>query len=152
VNIENLTGIVDKFLKEENFTLRNALAYAGLGVSQKSGEINKVVTDIAFNGHPYSDERKERIADALGEMMFYWCILAEYTGYNPDEILQQFVNYYLVKNKQVSQEMQASLLELMKHIKTDVTTRDKLQYIQTHQRQKNQIQTEPLQPDVLDKT
>jgi len=121
MKIENL---VKKFLADEKFTLRNTMVYGGLGLSKTSGGLNDVVTDIAFNGHPYTEERKRQVAEQLGEMMFYWHVLALTCEISPDEIVQQYVNMYLVKNNQLSVELNASILELMKHVKTNVKVSD----------------------------
>ena len=124
MNQMNIESLVKKFLQEEKFTLRNALAYAGLGLSKTGGHIGSVVTDIVFNGHQYNEERKKRVAEDLGEMMFYWHVLASSVDISPDEIIQQFISLYLIKNQQMSQEMQASIVDLLKHVKTDVKGHD----------------------------
>ena len=113
----NIEQLVKKFLAEEQFTLRNALAYAGLGLFKTGGAISKVVTDIAFNAHSYNDERKKQVAEDLGEMMFYWHVLASTVDMAPDVIMQEFVNLYLVKNNVITDEMHISIKELMKHMK-----------------------------------
>jgi len=147
ITIENL---VKKFLEEEKLTLRNALAYAGLGLSKTGGKINGIVTDIAFNGHAYNEERKDQVADLLGEMYFDWLILAGSCGYTPDEIYQRYVHIYLNKEKQAEAEelledlekteAQASALAMVKHIKTrDVRVFDKLQHVKTNEGQHTQV-------------
>lgn len=120
--MKQIEQLVKKFLKEEEFTLRNALAYAGLGLGKTQGALDDIVLDIAFNGNPYNDERKKRVAEHLGEMMFYWQVLASTCDISPEDIEQQFVSEFLTKNKKVisemtTEEVRASILELMEHVK-----------------------------------
>lgn len=114
-----IEDLVEKFLKDEKLPLKNTLAYGGLGLSKSSGAINEIVTDIVFSGHVYSSERKQIVAEQLGEMMFYWHVIASTVDISIEEILDQYVSLYLVKNNQISSELNVSIVELMKHVKVD---------------------------------
>ena len=125
MTIENL---VKRFLEDEKLTLRNSLAYAGLGLSKSSGEINEVVTDIAFNGHAFTDERKDQVSDALGDLMFYVHILAQQCDISLEDIVRRFINYFLIKNnQQVETETTVSLTELMRHAKRKLNKKSQWQ-------------------------
>jgi len=145
----NTRDLAKKFLAEEKLTLRNALAYAALGLSEASGAISGIVTDIAFNGHAYNDERKGQMADLLGKVYFCSHILIGSTGYTPEEIDQRYVKFWLNKEKKMEEileeiETRASARELGKHIKPEIKP-EKLKYAHTDDRQNNKIHTEPVQ-------
>ena len=116
----DMKGLVDKFVKDEKLSTKNALVYSGLGLSKTSGHINSVVSDVAFNGFMYDVERQKRIAEDLGEMLFHWYLAATTVEIPADEIIQQFINQFYLKNNITPEKLQPSILELMKHVKTDV--------------------------------
>jgi len=118
-----LEKIAKQFLEDGKFTLRNALAYAGLGLSKATGDINAITSGVAFNGYPYTSERKGVIEESVGELMFYMQILLDSCGSSFSTALQKYINLFLIKNKQLTKEMSASILELMKHVK-DVNVHD----------------------------
>lgn len=143
--MNNTRDLAKKFLAEEKLTLRHALAYAALGLSEASGAISGIVTDISFNGHAYNDERKGQMADLVGKMNFCAHIIIGSTGFSPEEIDQRYVKYWLNKEKKMEEifeeiETRPSVLELKKHIKPE-----KLKYAHTDDRQNNKIHTEPMQ-------
>ena len=121
--MEELESIVKKFLGEEEFTMRNALAYAGVGLSKTTGAVNEIIGGIGFSDHPYNDDRKSYMAEYLGEMLFYWQVLASTTDFTPDEIIQRYVHSYKVTNNLKIDE-QVNITELMKHLKPGARARE----------------------------
>jgi len=75
------------------------LLQASLGMCAKTGDIAEIVRGIVYNGYPYSDERKKRNKEHLGEMLFYWIMLASTTGANPEEIISEYISSYIQKHK-----------------------------------------------------
>jgi len=116
--MEELKGIVDKFMNEEDFTLRNAFAYAGIGLSKTVGSINGIIGGIGFSGNAYDDERKRFMAEHLGEMLFYWHVLASTTGVAFEDIIAQYIHSYRVTNN-LKVDEQVNITELMKHVKPE---------------------------------
>jgi len=124
----DLFNLVKNFLEEEKLPLRSALSYAALGLSEAVGAISKVVVDINFNKHAYNEERKETVVENLGLLFFCAQILAYTCGVSFDEITRQFINEYLIKNKlELEVESRASMIELMKHIKTKLKMQSQFQ-------------------------
>ena len=112
--------LVYKFLSEEEFTIRNALAYAGVGLSKTTGACNDIIAGVGFSNHPYNDERKKAVAEHLGEMLFYWHVLASTTDVSPSEIVAQYMHSYRTKNNIEHEETKVSITELMRHVKQQV--------------------------------
>ena len=124
----DLFNLVKNFLEDEKLSLRSALAYASQGLAEATGAISKVVTDVNFNKHAYSEERKETVVESLGLLFFCSQILAYTCGVGFDEVTRQFINEWLVKKGlEVEQEARASMMELMKHIKTKLGTKSQFQ-------------------------
>ena len=117
--------LAQKFAREENMPLKSLLAYGGLGVGDAGGRINSIIKGIIFAGHPYSDERKTKMEEALGEMLFDWHLLATTLEVSPKEIAQKFVSMYLVKGNKISEEVHVSILEMMKHLKIEAEELEK---------------------------
>lgn len=124
----DLYNLVKNFLEDEKLTLRNALAYAGQGLSEAAGAINRVVSDVNFKKHAYNEDRKETVVENLGLAFFCAQILAYSCGVDFDEITRQFINEFLIKNNlEMEQESRASMVALMKHIKTKLSTQSQFQ-------------------------
>lgn len=107
------------FIEKEQLTLRNALSYGGIGVSKTSGDVNRVIFDVGFSNHPYSTDRKRHMAEYLGEMLFYWHMLARTCDISPEEISRQYVELYKIKNNMKSTD-RVSFEEMMRHVKPEV--------------------------------
>lgn len=109
--MEQLEDLVQRFLKEEGFSLRNALAYAGLGVSKTAGSANEIIAGVGFVGHQYSPDRQTRMSEILGEMLFYWHVLASTLEIPFPEIIEEYMHSYeairakLQKDKITIQDM-----------------------------------------------
>lgn len=120
--MEHLEDLVGRFLKEEGFSLRNALAYAGLGLSKNTGHINEIIAGIGFGEHQYSPDLQIRMTEHLGEMLFYWHVLASTTSLNFHEIIEEYMHSYeairekLAKEKVTIQDM----MDMRKHVKASV--------------------------------
>jgi NTP pyrophosphatase (non-canonical NTP hydrolase) len=133
--MKNIQNIVYKFMEREEVTLKQALLQASLGLSSKSGEISETVRGVVFNGYPYTEERKKKNAEQLGEMLFYWVMLASTTDVLPEDIISQFIASYLAKNKiKTAEEVEAekerekllsegentvSILSMLKYVKAN---------------------------------
>ena len=124
----DLDTLVKKFLEEEKLTLKNALAYAGQGLSEATGAINRVVNDVNFKKHAYNEDRKETIIEFLGLTFFCSQLLAYSCGVDFEDIKRRFINEYIIKNNlELEQESRASMVALMKHIKTKLSTQSQFQ-------------------------
>lgn len=113
----DMEELAKKFAEEEKMPLKSLLAYGGFGISDAGGKINAITKGVVFAGHPYNDERKIDMEEALGELLFAWHVLATTTDVRPKDIAQKFVNLYLVKGNKISEEVHVSLVEMMKHLK-----------------------------------
>jgi len=153
--MEQMEKIVQQFVEREGLTLKDGLTYAALGLSQAGGKISEIVNEVVISGFGFNDERKDRLADHLGMVAFCYYMLVATSGYTSDEIKSFFANTFLIKTDQVSEEIKASFLELMKHIKADAKLREeKLAYVKkshTQDTQRNKIQTEPKKLDISNK-
>lgn len=118
--MKDLQNLVFQYMEEEELTLKQALLQASLGVTAKSGDIAEIVKGVVFAEHPYSDERKSQIAEHLGELLFYWLMLASTSDLSPTEIMSQYVASYIARRKKLEKgEINVSMLEMLQHIKTD---------------------------------
>jgi len=122
--MEDLEDLVKKFLSDEEFTIRNALSYASVGLSKTTGAASEIIGGVGFSGHSYNDERKAFMAEHLGEMLFYWHVLASTVDLAPDEIVQQYIHSYKLKNN-LKVDEQVNIAELMKHVKPGARIREK---------------------------
>jgi hypothetical protein len=110
--MKDLQNLVYKFMEREQITLKQALLQSSLGCSAKTGDIAEIVRGVVYNSYPYSDERKKRINEHLGEMLFHWVMLASTTGASPEAIISEYISLYLQRNKILSDE-DARLLNKM---------------------------------------
>ncbi|MDR0384130.1 MAG: hypothetical protein LBH47_02285 [Christensenellaceae bacterium] len=113
-----IRNIVENFLLEEKMPLNNALAFGSLGLSKAVGDIARITYGVGFSGHPYNDERKSEMAEFLGDLLFYWHVLAISSGIPWTNIMNQWVSEWLKKNMK-EEEIHASLTQMMKYLKTD---------------------------------
>lgn len=117
--IKDLQNLVNKFIEKEEITLKQALLQASLGMGAKSGDIAEVVRGVVFNGYPYTEERKKQNAEHLGELLFYWVMAASTCDVDPELIIDQYIAAYIARNKIMKEdELRASIVELLKHVKT----------------------------------
>jgi uncharacterized protein YfbU (UPF0304 family) len=116
IAVETIKNIAQKFLDEENMSVTNMLSFASLGLARCVGDISEIAYGVGFSGHPYSDERKEMVAEVLGDIMFYGSILAISAGIPWQNIKDRWVAAWNVKNKS-NLESRISILEMLKHMK-----------------------------------
>ncbi|MCL2755460.1 MAG: hypothetical protein FWE45_00190 [Firmicutes bacterium] len=120
--MENIEKLVNEFLGDEGFNLRNALAYGGMGLSKTTGQANEIISGVGFAEQQYSRDRQIRMGEILGEMLFYWHVLASTIEMPIDEIIAQYVSSFeatrvtLAKDKVTIQDM----MEMKKHVKASV--------------------------------
>ena len=140
--MEHYEDMVQRFLKEENFSLLNSLSYAGLGLSKTTGQANEIITGIGFADNQYSPQLQIRMSEILGEMLFYWHVLALTTGMSFHEIIEEYMHSYeairekLVKDKITIQDM----MEMKKHVKSDALKK----IVQEEERQQRKKKLEQL--------
>ena len=119
--MEHFEDLVQRFLKEENFSLLNSLSYAGLGLSKTTGQANDIIAGIGFADNQYSPQLQIRMSEILGEMLFYWHVLALTTSLHFHEIIEEYMHSYeairekLVKQKVTIQDM----MDMKKHVKPE---------------------------------
>ena len=119
--MKNIENLVQGFLAEEEFSLRNSLAYAGLGLSKTTGLINEVVSGVGFSEQPYTKERQTKIAEVLGEMLFYWHVMASTVeGIKPEQIIDQYVASYEAMRSHLQQQKITifDMMEMKRHVKS----------------------------------
>jgi len=92
--MDNIQKLVTEFLESENLSLLNKLAYAGMGFSKTTGQVSEIVSGIGFAEQIYSNERQKRMIELLGEMMFYWHVLASTVGVGHKKIIEEYINSY----------------------------------------------------------
>ena len=137
--MKDLQNIVYKFMEREQVTLKQALLQSSLGMCSKTGDVAEIVRGVVYSDYPYTDERKKRNAEHLGELLFYWVMLASTVGATPDEIMSQYIATYIKKNKltkeddikhlnkmmnddQTKAQAQASIIEMLKYVKDNEPT------------------------------
>ena len=117
--MDSLEDLVERFLKEEGFSLKNALAYASLGLCKTTGHIGEITQGVGFAENQYSPELQIRMSEYLGEMLFYWHVLASTTSLSFHEIIEEYMHSYeairekLAKDKVTIQDM----MDMRKHVK-----------------------------------
>ena len=145
--MKDMQNIVYKFMEREQVTLKQALLQSSLGMCSKTGDIAEIVRGVVYNDYPYTEERKKRNNEFLGELLFYWVMLASTTGKSPEEIMNEYVSAY-VKRMKITQkdeldillardkilerkekeknpeQVQASIMEMLKYVKE--TEREKV--------------------------
>lgn len=118
---DTMEDLVYKFLNEEDFTLRNALAYAGLGLAKTVGQANEIIAGVGFAGQQYSDDRQKRMAEILGELRFNYIMLAStLDNISAEEIESQYVASYEAIRAKKQREKNitiADMMEMKKHVK-----------------------------------
>jgi len=145
--MKDLQSLVFKFMEREGVTLKQALMQSSLGICAKGGDLAEIVRGVTYNSYPYSDERKARMSEHLGELLFYWIMLASTTGQSPDQIMSEYISAYIQRTKLMSEEefqaiknrdkmfeeehknaekTGASILEMLKYVKTQEVQEKKL--------------------------
>jgi predicted Zn-dependent peptidase len=142
--MKDLQSLVYKFMEKEEVTLKQALMQSSLGACAKTGDLAEIVRGVVYNGYPYSDERKARVAEHLGELLFYWVMLASTTGFSPDQIMAEYIAAYIKRTKVMTEEeframslrktreemmqeqSQASIIEMLKYVKAQEAQEKKL--------------------------
>lgn len=132
---DEVKKIAEKFLKEENLPIKNALQLATLGLTKSVGDIAELTYGVNFSQHVYNDERKHAMAEYLGYALLNWHILALTAGVSGDEIAKRFVAEWESKHNT------PSIKDLLRHLKKptvqqETTTQDK------------QVNREPTQVDL----
>ena len=121
IEMENL---VREFLANEELSLKNAMAYGGFGLSKTSGQVNEIVSGIGFADQQYSPERQGRMGEILGEMMFYWFVMATTLEVPFEEIIHEYIaSYEAIKAKMAQEKGNITLqdmMEMRKHVKPGV--------------------------------
>lgn len=133
--MKDLQSIVYKFMEKEEVTLKQALMQSSLGACAMTGDLAEIVRGVIYKGYPYSDERKKRVAEHLGELLFYWVMLASTTGMPPEQIIAEYISEYVQRTKIMSEEeyralknrdnlvredqkvAEASIIEMLKYVK-----------------------------------
>ena len=131
-----MDNLVREFLTAEEMSLRNALAYGGLGVSRTSGQVNEIVAGIGFAEQQYSKERQVRMSEILGEMLFHWFVLASTLEIPFEEIVAEYIASYEQIQLKIAQEKGITLqdmLEMRKHVKPEALLRQTME----HEREKD---------------
>lgn len=120
--MKEMENLVKQFLYEEDFTLRNALAYAGLGLSKTTGMAGEIVNGVGFANQQYSEERQARMGEILGEMLFYWHVLVSTINTSPRDIVNQYLASWEATRVKLAQEAGITLqdmMEMKKHVKPE---------------------------------
>ena len=97
--MKDLQNIVYKFMEREEITLKQALLQSSLGMCSKTGDIAEIVRGVVYNSYPYTDERKKRNKEHLGELLFYWLMLASTCGASPEDIMNEYIAEYVQRTK-----------------------------------------------------
>lgn len=145
--MRDLQNLVYKFMERESVTLKQAMMQSSLGACAKTGDLAEIVRGVVYNNYPYTDERKKRVAEHLGELLFYWVMLASTTGYSPDQIMSEYIASYIQRTKLMTEEefralnhrdklldedqknaerSGASILEMLKYVKAQESQEKKL--------------------------
>ena len=132
---DQIKEIAEKFLKEENLPIKNALLLATMGLTKSVGDIADLAYGVNFSQHIYNDERKNTMAEYLGYALLNWYILALSSGVSADEITRRFANEWQTKHST------PSIKDLLKHLKKPLTQ-------QENATQEQQIDRKPTQIDL----
>jgi len=142
--MKDLQSLVYKFMEKEEVTLKQALMQSSLGACAKTGDLAESARGVIYNGYPYSDERKKQVADHLGELLFYWVMLASTTGMPPEQIIAEYISSYIQRTKIMTEDefraiktrdkliqedqktAEASILEMLKYVKAQEQQEKKL--------------------------
>jgi hypothetical protein len=139
--MKDLQNLVYKFMEKEGVTLKQALMQSSLGACAKTGDLAEIVRGVVYNGYPYSDERKKRVAEHLGELLFYWVMMASTTGVSPEQIIAEYIASYINRTKVVSDEELRAIKNRERLIKEDqkqaeVSIFEMLKYVKAQEKDK----------------
>ena len=109
----HLESIVRDFLEDEEFSLKNALAYATLGLGKAAGQAGEIASGVGFSEHPYSRDRQIRMAEIIGESLFYLQVLATTTDISLDEIVAQYISAFEATRIKKRHDKRISIQDLM---------------------------------------
>jgi hypothetical protein len=119
--MKDLQNLVYKYMESEEITLKQAMLQASLGMCSKAGDVAEICRGVCYSGYPYSEERKKRNAEHLGEILFYWVMMASTCDVSPEEIMNQYISAYIARTKLLKEEdlrlMQASIKDMLKYVK-----------------------------------
>ena len=162
--MKDLQNIVYKFMEREQVTLKQALLQSSLGMTSKTGNISEITHGVVYKDYPYTEERKKRNIEHLGELLFYWIMLASTTGVGPEEIMSQYISSYIQKNKLMQDDelrrlvnrdkekereklleqgtqvrAQASIMEMLRYVKDNEPVQPSLTEMGKHLRSKENL-------------
>ena len=106
-------------MEREQVTLKQALLQSSLGMCSKTGDIAEIVRGVVYSEYPYTEERKKRNIEYLGEMLFYWVMLSTTVGASPDDIINQYIATYVQKNKLTKEDEMRALAAREKLLAND---------------------------------
>ena len=121
-----LDTVVRQFITDENFSLGNALTYAGLGLSKTTGSVNEIINGVGFGGQQYSPERMNRMAEVLGEKLFHWMVIASTLEISPEGIVAQYISSWEATRVKMAEEAGITLQDMMnmkRHVKPEAMMR-----------------------------
>lgn len=115
---DKIKEIAEKFLKDENLPLKNALLLGTLGLTKSAGDIADLTYGINFNQHPYNSDRKNALTEYLGYALLNWHILAAAAEINGDEVIHRFAAEWETKHSA------PSIKDLLKHLKKPLSQQE----------------------------
>jgi NTP pyrophosphatase (non-canonical NTP hydrolase) len=68
-----------------------------VGTVEEAGESVGVIKKVVFHGHPFTEEKREKLVSELGDLMWHVAALATEYGISLDEVADYNVNYKLKK-------------------------------------------------------
>ena len=148
--MEQIENLVREFLSDEGFTLKSALAYGGVGLAKVTGQANEIIGGVGFGQHQYGPERQARMGEILGELLFYWHVIATTVDIPFDEIIAQYVSSYEATRSPIAREKEKpisleDLMDMSRHVKkNDKAVMDFLNELDSA----NSAQKEPIYHDI----
>jgi len=145
--MKDLQNIVYKFIEREEVTLKQALTQSSLGACAMTGDLAEIVRGVIYKGYPYTDERKKRVSEHLGELLFYWIMMASTTGFSPEQIISEYISAYIQRTKIMTEEEFRALKNRDKLIEEDQKNAERagasilemLKYVKAQEAQETQV-------------
>jgi len=122
--MHELEALAKDFLTDEGMSLRNALAFGGMGLAKTTGHASEIISGVGFSEQQYGPERQSRMAEILGEMLFHWHILASTLEIPYEEIIGQYLSAYEATRRTIHKDKGITLqdmMEMRKHVKSPIS-------------------------------